>query len=62
MKSRDRDMEFWDGFQRRNAFTACLQETWLEDVGVTEEKGFGTLVWGSPDVQKGRGSAGVAIA
>ena len=23
---------------------------------------FGTLVWGSPDAQKGRGSAGVAIA
>jgi hypothetical protein len=62
MKSRDRELEFWDGFKRRNAFAACLQETWREDVGVTEERGFGTLVWGSPDAQKGRGSAGVAIA
>ena len=62
MKSRDRELEFWDGFRRRNAFAACLQETWREDVGVTEERGFGTLVWGSPDAQKGRGSAGVAIA
>ena len=62
MKSRDRELEFWDEFRTRNVFAACLQETWRADIGVTEERGYGKLVWSSPDEQKGRGSAGVAIA